>query len=251
VKRMVTRTWQRVVTGRVPLSLFIFRKEVKLGSYKDMLPPAAVVATRALELDPRAVPRHGERVAFVVSFGGPGAKLKDCVVSPGDMLESEQSGSARIHSTYYITKQIIPALDRVFSLIGVSVSSWYAEMPRACFEPRGAANTSKIQTYFPTARPCLLCRGRSVGTAVCTKCRSDSGSLQASYYVLSMRQRAWEERRSRLNELCLYCVGGYERDSGSVQCSNMDCDVLFERHRTTICETVAGRDVDIPNADDV
>jgi DNA polymerase zeta len=244
VKRMVMRTWQRVITGRVPLSLFIFRKEVRLGTYKDLLPPAAVVATRELEADPRAAPRHGERVAFVVTFGGPGAKLKDCVVAPHEMLEAELSGSSRIHSTYYITKQMIPALHRIFSLIGASVASWYAEMPRAYFEPRGAANVSRIQTYFPTARPCLLCRGRCVGSAVCANCRSDSGSVQVSHYVLSMRQRALEERRARLHEVCLYCVGGFERDERVVCCHNMDCTVRFEKQRITLREELTRRVLD-------
>jgi hypothetical protein len=49
---------------------FVFCKEVRLGSYSAnaaTLPPAAIVAAKAMAVDPRAEPRHGERVPFVVS----------------------------------------------------------------------------------------------------------------------------------------------------------------------------------------
>jgi DNA polymerase elongation subunit (family B) len=49
---------------------FVFCKEVRLGSYSSnaaTLPPAAIVAAKAMAADPRAEPRYGERVPFVVS----------------------------------------------------------------------------------------------------------------------------------------------------------------------------------------
>ena len=46
--------------------------------------------------------------------GHAGARLIDMVVSPHALLESQ--GRLRLHANYYITKQIIPALDRVISL---------------------------------------------------------------------------------------------------------------------------------------
>ena len=36
----------------------------------------------------------------------------------------------RLNATYYITKQILPPLDRMFSLVGVDVFAWYNELPR-------------------------------------------------------------------------------------------------------------------------
>lgn len=38
------------------------------------------------------------------------------VVSPHALIESQ--GRLRLHANYYITKQIIPALERVISLVG-------------------------------------------------------------------------------------------------------------------------------------
>jgi DNA polymerase zeta len=49
---------------------------VRLGTYSaryGILPPAAVVATRAQATDPRAAPRYGERIPYVVVYGEPGA----------------------------------------------------------------------------------------------------------------------------------------------------------------------------------
>ena len=40
------------------------------------------------------------------------------VVSPHALLESQ--GRLRLHANYYITKQIIPALERVISLVSLS-----------------------------------------------------------------------------------------------------------------------------------
>lgn len=41
-----------------------------------------------MKLDPRAEPRWGERVPYVVVSGGPNAKLSDLVVSPDIFLST-------------------------------------------------------------------------------------------------------------------------------------------------------------------
>ena len=72
----------------------------------------------------RAEPRFGERVPYVVVYGEPGARLYDMVVPPRALVES--GGRLRLHALYYITKNIIPALDRVLSLMGadIKVGGW-------------------------------------------------------------------------------------------------------------------------------
>lgn len=44
-----------------------------------------------------------------------GARLVDMVVAPHVLVES--GGRLRLHAQYYITKQILPALERVLSLV--------------------------------------------------------------------------------------------------------------------------------------
>ena len=59
----------------------MFAKEVRLGTYSDRVapPPAALVATQQMEKDPRAEPKFGERIPYVVVNGGPQSRLMDLV----------------------------------------------------------------------------------------------------------------------------------------------------------------------------
>ena len=44
--------------------------------------------------------------------------------------DSRTGRQLHLHSTYYITKQLIPALDRLLSLAGVDIAHWYRLMPK-------------------------------------------------------------------------------------------------------------------------
>lgn len=94
------------------------RPQVRLGTYAAK-PPAALVAERAMRADPRAEPRFNERVPYVVVSGEPGARLLDMAVAPRALVES--GGRLRLNALYYITRQVIPALDRVLSLVGADI----------------------------------------------------------------------------------------------------------------------------------
>eukprot|EP00271_Cylindrocystis_brebissonii_P007773 TRINITY_DN21469_c0_g2_i1.p1 TRINITY_DN21469_c0_g2~~TRINITY_DN21469_c0_g2_i1.p1 ORF type:complete len:1040 (-),score=209.68 TRINITY_DN21469_c0_g2_i1:154-3132(-) len=136
VKAYLQRQWMRILKDRVSIKDFVFAKEVRLGSYSAraaVLPPAAIVAAKAMAKDPRAEPRYGERVPYVVVYGEPGARLVDLVVDPHLLVEN--SPALRLHGLYYITKQIIPSLQRVFGLVGADLRAWFAEMPRVVRPP--------------------------------------------------------------------------------------------------------------------
>jgi DNA polymerase zeta len=81
VKQYVERQWKRILANQVSLADFVFAKEVRLGTYRSaIVPPAAIVAARATAADPRAEPRYGERVPYVVVYREPGANLFGLVV---------------------------------------------------------------------------------------------------------------------------------------------------------------------------
>ncbi|KAM7473776.1 hypothetical protein LguiB_021019 [Lonicera macranthoides] len=91
-----------------------FWPEVRLGAYSirtSSLPPAAIVATKAMRSHPRAEPRYGDRIPYVVVHGEPGACLVDMVVGPLDLVAIDSP--FRLNDLYYINKQIIPALRRL------------------------------------------------------------------------------------------------------------------------------------------
>ena len=52
----------------------------------------------------------------------------DVVYPPHALVEA--AGRLRLNARYYIIKQIIPALERVLSLVGADVRAWYAGMSR-------------------------------------------------------------------------------------------------------------------------
>ncbi|KAF7817900.1 DNA polymerase zeta catalytic subunit isoform X1 [Senna tora] len=163
VKTYLQRQWKRILLGRVSLKDFVFAKEVRLGSYSrriSSLPPAAIVAIKAAKVDPRAEPRYGERVPYVVIHGEPGARLVDMVVDPLEVLAIDSP--FRINDLYYINKQIIPALQRVFGLVGADLNQWFSEMPRpikeACAKYPFAPNLhrTRIDFYYLWSKRCNI-----------------------------------------------------------------------------------------------
>jgi len=60
-------------------------------------------------------------------YGDPSARLTDQVIEPKELLMNKD---LRLNGEYYIRKQIIPSLERIFQLAGADVRSWYDEMPR-------------------------------------------------------------------------------------------------------------------------
>lgn len=98
-----------------------------------------------------------------------GARLVDMVVPPHALVEA--AGKLRLHATYYITKQIVPALERVLNLVGADPRGWFAAMSRPqrllpqkrppaalpLVDPgRPGANAGTIDQYY-LSRHCAVC----------------------------------------------------------------------------------------------
>ena len=88
----------------------------------DIKPISPIFFRKLIHQDRRAEPRTGERIPYVIVYGSPGLPLIQLVRQPMDLI---QDGSLRLNSTYYITKQILPPLNRFLSLLGVDVFSWW------------------------------------------------------------------------------------------------------------------------------
>lgn len=184
------RQWTRILSGRVSLQDFIFAKEVRLGTYStrtSSLPPAAIVATKAMRSDPRAEPRYGDRIPYVVVHGEPGARLVDMVVDPLDLMAIDSP--FRLNDLYYINKQIIPALQRVFGLLGADLNQWFLDMPRPARETVGKRNffaqnhhphRTRIDYYY-LSRHCIVCGELVQASAhLCDKCsKNNAGAATA------------------------------------------------------------------------
>ena len=131
VKRYFQRQCSKIMQGRVSVQDFCFAREVKLGTYaegsKAPPPPGALISTKRMLDDPRTEPQYGERVPYVVVTGAPGARLVDRCVAPETLLADD---AADLDAEYYISKNLIPPLERIFNLVGANVRMWYDEMPK-------------------------------------------------------------------------------------------------------------------------
>ncbi len=245
VRRCLERQLGRVLAGRASPADFVFAKEVRgAGGYRPgAAPPAALVAARAVAADPRAEPRAGERVAYVVVEGPPGARLADLVVPPRALVES--GGALRLAATYYITKQILPAVERALSLAGGDARAWFAEMPRPRRAPAprragalggggggGGGGAGATLERFYLSRHCAACDALTRAHALL--CAACAAAPQLAAATLASRAGRLGARHAALARLCGECGGGGGglAAEGGVVCDSIDCGVFFERRRT-------------------
>ena len=74
-------------------------------------------------MDRQSEPRPAERVPYVIVYGTPGQPLSHLVKKPKSK-ELLNNPGLRLNGIYYITKQVLPTLDRAFSQPGVDARQW-------------------------------------------------------------------------------------------------------------------------------
>ncbi|XP_035851664.1 DNA polymerase zeta catalytic subunit isoform X2 [Sander lucioperca] len=229
VKQFVQHQCVKVLDGRASMQDLTFAKEYRGStSYRPgACVPALELTRRMMAYDRRLEPRVGERVPYVIVYGMPGVPLIQLVRRPMEVL---QDPGLRINATYYITKQILPPLARMFQLIGVDVFSWYQELPRI----QKASNSSAvggeevgrkgtISQYFTTLH-CPVC-DELTQLGVCSQCRAEPQRVAVTLYQ-DMRQ--WESQQDQLVKICRNCSGCAERQ---VSCVSLDCPTLYKLSR--------------------
>uniref|UniRef100_A0A4W5MVD9 DNA polymerase zeta catalytic subunit n=1 Tax=Hucho hucho TaxID=62062 RepID=A0A4W5MVD9_9TELE len=224
VKQFVQRQCGKVLEAKASMQDLTFAKEYRgRSSYRPgTCVPALELTRRMMAYDRRLEPRGGERVPYVIVYGTPGVPLIQLVRRP---LEVLQDPSLCLNATYYITKQILPPLQRIFQLIGVDVLSWYQEIPRvqkaSCSTAAGRKGT--ISQYFTTLH-CPVC-DELTQLGVCNSCR---GEPQRVAITLYQDMRLWESHQDQLLKICRNCSGSAERQ---VLCVSLDCPVLYKLSR--------------------
>ena len=83
----------------------------------------------------------------------------------------------RLNNLYYINKQIISALQRVFGLVGVDLIQWFIEMSHPAREafakcPFSAPNPHRTKIdYYYLSKHCILCGELVQASAhLCNQC---------------------------------------------------------------------------------
>ena len=237
VKSYFQKQCTKIMKGQISIQDFCFAREVKLGTYhsdKGPPPPGALISTRRMLEDPRAEPQYGERVPYVVIAGAPGARLIDRCVAPDILLQDNQH---ELDAEYYITKNLIPPLERIFNLVGANVKQWYDEMPKyqkvrrteilAEESKQLILNKKTLESYLK-ASACMVCKRRleEAEFPICPQCIKQP---QASLLILKQKLLLDERRALSLHEVCASCAGLPLGDE--VRCRSKDCPVFYTRTR--------------------
>ncbi|RKP05293.1 hypothetical protein THASP1DRAFT_32868 [Thamnocephalis sphaerospora] len=192
-----------VLRDRVPLTDLIISREVKLERGEQKQPtPATIVSMRKMHADRRSTPQYAERVPYLVVYRDRFTKLADLVMSPEDQ-------NARPNAEYYITKQILPPLERIFSLFGVDVRTWYDEMPRVAVD--GSATRLQLHRH-----PAIDATDEAM------RAKEGEGYMVASRQCLA--------KYSDMRQACLSCAG-MPPAFGKVECESNVCPMYYARVR--------------------
>lgn len=237
VKGFFQMQCSKIMRGKVSIQDFCFAREVKLGTYSDKgpPPPGALISARRMLEDPRLEPQYGERVPYVVVTGGPGARLIDRCVAPDVLLNDAQS---ELDAEYYISKNLIPPLERIFNLVGANVRQWFDEMPKyqrirrveaaVLREGREVGMSKKTLENYMKLCTCIVCSENveQEGSSLCYSCES-----QADHSLLRLRAKLnnAERKATQLAKVCRSCSGlGWDEE---IKCDSKDCPVFYSRVR--------------------
>ncbi|XP_066919058.1 uncharacterized protein [Clytia hemisphaerica] len=224
IKSYVQKQLMKILEGKTYLKEFIIAKEYRgMNTYKPgACVPALVLTRKMLKQDRRSEPRTGQRVPYVVIHGSPGLPLIQLVRPPQDLVDNS---GLRINDVYYITKQILPALSRIFSLLGVNVNKWYTDLPKMnrIHDRDIDHSTNKkgtISHYFGSQH-CPICQQLTT-LRICRSCQQ-----QPQMTVVHLTSRIWntEKRFINLLKICQHCMQCTTQD---IQCTSLDCPVFYK-----------------------
>lgn len=243
IKEYCQAQWSKVREGKVSIQDFTLAKEVKMGSYSDKVvpPPGAFLAARRSTLDPRAEAEYGERVPYVITMSEK-SRLVDRAVSPEVLLNRRD---LKLDPEFYITRHFIPALNRVFNLIGIDVGVWYDQMPKRYLAfaqyqnalegyrgetgvriagRNGTKEMGKTLDMHFTSLHCLVCGAKTDKKAVCSSCRYD---LPSTVHTLMSRYHLADSRLQSAHRICASCSSTPLAEPQ--RCDSLDCPVLYAR----------------------
>ncbi|XP_072748534.1 DNA polymerase zeta catalytic subunit [Anoplolepis gracilipes] len=221
VKLYVIKQFDKIFQRRISIQDLTFAKEFRgMRGYKaSACVPALELTRRLIRKDPRAVPRTSERVRYIIVAGAPNQPLIHCVRTPMEVI----TDPALIpNSVYYITKVIIPPLNRCFNLFGIDVNMWYKEISHRTFNNivcLGEENSKSTIRQFFNSITCITC-GEQTNKEICSECLSQSSR---TILVLLQKIRHLERNQQQIASICHSCIGRL----GDIECSSLDCPVLY------------------------
>ncbi|CAI5758271.1 unnamed protein product [Candida verbasci] len=220
VKEYTIKQFYKILFNKISVQDFCFAKEVRYGNYKNerYLPPGALLASEKAKDDPRSEPQYRERIPYIVYRDSTKQRIKDRVLSPEDLIKTYTTENPlTLDSEYYITRVLIPPLERFFNLFGADVRGWYKEMPKY----------QRIQSLYSDS--CLICGNRLDNESfVCSKCSADQQSLEND---VELTFKNCQKDYLKLQNLCRTCIHntlktGYDCVD---DCVNRDCSIYYNK----------------------
>ncbi|WFD19526.1 DNA-directed DNA polymerase [Malassezia caprae] len=214
VRRYCERQWTKMYAGDVSPVHLLLAKEVRLGTYAShgALPPGAAVAARAAQHDPAGAPHLYERVPYLLAQGAPGTCLADRAIAPTELLGAEVPLLA---ADDYVRRRMVPALARIFDVVGADMRRWLDHMPRVRAPSTGLASAA-----------CSVCGARAAPTLgarpVCVDCQRNP---ETSLYRVGAALHDAEVRQRAVQAMCCACANDTERPP----CVAVSCAMLYER----------------------
>ncbi|XP_050532925.1 DNA polymerase zeta catalytic subunit [Daktulosphaira vitifoliae] len=222
VRKYVDKQFKKIFKGNVNIQDFLFAREYRgrRGYKPGACVPALELAKQWSAVDRRAEPRVKERVPYLIVAGPKGLPLIKLVRSPMFYLKEK---SARLNAEYYISRVIIPPLQRCFSLLNVDINQWYSEVPRIYhyhFPELMLENKRKctLSQYFFSVN-CILCN-RLSQNGFCEQCVQNP-----QYLVLQLNHllSKWTKKQSDLGTICRSCCGR----NVELKCNSLNCQIFY------------------------
>lgn len=234
VKEYVVKQFFKILFNRVNVSDFCFAKGVRYGTYKNerYLPPGALIAKNNIQRDPRSEPQYRERVPYLVTRDSAKERIKDRCVAPEVYMASYNTENPmELDFEYYITRVLIPPLERIFNLMGVNVKEWYRDMPKTTKLIVLKTNDILKVGGFMRNRDCVRCGStlEEHRRYICSECLANK--LEVVHDLLQAGKE--KELKARKYELlCMSCSTANFRKLGTqfVQdCVNQDCRTYYAK----------------------
>lgn len=236
VKLYTVEQFQKIFFNKVNVQDFCFAKEVRYGSYKNekYLPPGAIIAKKNALKDPRNEPQYRERIPYLVIRDSRKERIKDRCVTPEEYVSSYSTDNPlELDFEYYITRVLIPPLERIFNLIGVNIQEWYREMPKSTRQLAIKKRDITKISEFVQSEQCYLCEGSlkdSPSRYLCQNCLGLELGLITD--VVSMVKQK-ESQVIDYESICVACNKRNFTNVSSVEyvryCSNSDCQIYYGR----------------------
>ena len=234
LQNKVIEEFVKLLTGKVPLQFFIFQNQVReKDEYRDpqKLPAAAKVAA-----DTGIETVRGDRVAYVITQGPIGSKLTEQVHPPQTIIDLDDRKRMRLNIEYYLTKQVIPSIQRIFGQIANPAFSWLATAKslRDNYEDIAPTLMDVAQK-----KNCLLCKSVTASSIFknahvplfCAHCITHREPQ--CVFTIQNELSTLEKKCSQIRKICLNCCAGIETDVE--KCRNaFHCSVYFERETAKI-----------------